>query len=130
MLGIFGRANKFQKLDGKARVFGVRKDNKQVAVSAELLRSHHFVVLSQFETPVVLTESEGGAVQAYTLDREVDIDSIGQKNGLIIDHTTGRKWRTASGKSVDGSPDLERVPVMTSFWFAWISFFPHTHLVK
>lgn len=40
-------------------------------------------------------------------------------------------WNACTGKVLsEKGEDLVMVPIVTSYWFAWLSFFPDTGLIK
>jgi hypothetical protein len=50
---------------------------------------------------------------------------------LLEDTQTGSTWRAISGECIDGElkgSQLEMLPAMTGFWFAWSRFYPETDL--
>ncbi len=134
-LGIFGRQNSYQRLDGKDKVVGLRLAEGPVAVSMSYLDKHKFALIGK-ESPVVvgLTKS-GEGVAAYRLPLGVSADIVSVDDGVltVVGDGEGKpvSWDLSTGHSpADGSVRLEQVPVITSFWFAWVSFFADTELVK
>ena len=131
-LGIFGRVNDFKRLPGKAYVFGVRDAKKQVAVAKEYLETNKFVLLEQFDPPLLMVydktrESivayDAGSFSAYKVNKGMIHATQGD--------TLSMKWDAATGRALDSScDDLKTAPVITSYWFAWTSFFPETELIK
>lgn len=133
-IGIFGRVETFEKLVPKARIFGVRVDNHQSAVSLEYLEANRYAVLPLASITIIVTyDKPSETVNAFKLegitlaeipDLLVTDSKISLKDGSAI-------WEVSTGKLLSGSgSDLESVPVITAFWFAWASFFPGSDLVK
>ncbi len=92
--GIFERADTFNKLGGKELVFGIRHDDKIVAVSKDyLIKNKSYSFKSGELTVVIDFDNESNTVIAY--------------------------------EKKDNKP----VGVVTSYWFAWISFFSETELI-
>jgi len=135
-LGIFGRVDDFQRLPGKALVYGLRIGNRQVAITLERLEKDGTVVVRGGDLPVVVTfDAEGATVKAYyvpipEVDKERDLKA---KDGRLMLDGTALSWSLATGKpSSDsrGLEELEPLPILSSYWFAWISFFPETELIQ
>lgn len=132
-LSMFGRVDNFQRLRGKDVVYGVRMDGRQTAVAKDLIASKHLVILDQFTTPVVVTgDSTGSSVAAFLLpvgrQRISELEVVGD---TLILGSGDESWNARTGKSqsVRGG-DLAPVPITSVYWFAWVSFFPETELVK
>jgi len=138
-LGIFGRADTFTKLDGKDFVYGLRLKDSAVAVAASYLEEHRFAVVGT-DRPVIVALSDEGGVTAHELAMTpgTDVAYLVAENGLLV-------LRTKTGGSDDsrvvldlrtGVPpgdsemSLTLYPVVTAYWFAWVSFFGETELVK
>jgi hypothetical protein len=127
-LGIFGRENNYDDLNGKDIVFGIRYNDKKAAVAKSYLRDKRFALLTAFDKP-----ESGNTVAALVLDSP-GMDNpekiIFEKNRIsTIDKKYRWDSRTGAGIS-QNTPNLPALPVLTSYWFAWISFFPDTDLVK
>ncbi len=137
-LGVFGRQNNFKRLDGKAIVYGVREADRQAAVSRKFLVQNEFALLKQFEPPIVVTYDPGGAgVAGFVLPEDPrDLEArLSVSDGRIQLHAPGRdqryQWDAFTGKPLDANFEpLEPVALQSAYWFAWVSFFPHTDLVK
>ncbi len=129
-LGIFGRANTFTKLPGKAVVYGLRLGGEALAVAERYLAEQGFAVTSLSETPVIITyDPVGNAVAAFQLPAR-EIDTVTVEDGWIIYHNE-RTWQATTGAAAQPhEADLETLPLISGFWFAWVSFFPNTQLVK
>lgn len=133
-LGIFGRENNYYELDGKDRVFGLRLDDRELAVSTEYLSRNRFLVISDNSIPVVITYNSkgktGAAFSLYGIDKN-SLSGLKIKDGKIIITGTSAQWDADTGNIISGEGEnLDLYPLITSYWFAWISFFPDTELVK
>ncbi len=110
--GIFNRADTFNKLGGKELVFGIRHGDKIVAVSKDyLIKNGQYAFKSGASTILVVYDNKSETIAAYETDYKL-ID------GKLSDKVNKSKLYTFSS-----------VPVVTSFWFAWISFFSDTELI-
>lgn len=133
-LGIFGRANNFQKLDGKDKVFGLRLGKRQVAVPEDYLLRNRFAVVSATNPPIIVTyDVDSKTVAAFALPEymQTDLENIRIEDNTLFLPGDNAAWdsRTGRVKSGDAEP-LELIPAISAYWFAWISFFPDTELIK
>ncbi len=133
-LGIFGRVDKYRRLRGKDKVVGIRIDNQQAALAMKLLRRKGMVVVDKFEPPIVVTHNDStGSISAFSLG-SLPSDmrkKLKFKDGRIIVKKTDVAFDPVTGVIVSGEGDnLESLPFTTAYWFAWVSFFPDTKLMK
>jgi len=131
-LGMFGRANNYSRLDGKEIVFGLRLTNGNIAITRDYLIDNGHVIMSEKPYQVIVTyNSEGNAVSAFSLKgmSENQIRDLKFEKGLIAIANSEWDGGTGLGRS-EGAADLMPIPVITAYWFAWVSFFPETELVK
>lgn len=133
-LGIFGRADNFARLRGKDQVFGLRLSDKTIAVSKDYLIKNGFVTLADGDTPVVLSyDNNSKTAVAFALNGvdAVDPTKLKVKGNRILPGEGKSSWHAATGRSNSAdTPNLTMIPVITAYWFAWISFFPNTELIK
>ncbi len=133
--GVLGETNPDSRLYAKEMVVGI--------AGAETHRAYSYRDLR--ELPVVNDNLEG---QAIVVTVNVDVLATGvyyrspggrsltfeqspEDPLLMVDGETGTVWQKASGLAISGSlrgTQLERVPFMTAFWFAWTDFNPDTEL--
>lgn len=117
-LGLFGRLDNFEQLPGKAIVYGINWQGKQVALSHDYLNSNGYVVLENFTSPmIVVYKQEPFSMEAY-VQEELDTSGGVQQIEQLM----------ANG-SFDYS-DWKKVSIVSAYWFAWMSFFPNTELIK
>ncbi len=133
-LGIFGRADNFQKLNGKDKVFGLRFGEKEIAVSEAYLHKHGYALIENESSPVVITYgSDGMTAVAFVLTEfnQADLKSLKIDSNRISLPNRQVAWDGRTGKTLSGSAEyLRMVPVITAYWFAWAGFFPDTELIK
>jgi len=135
-LGIFGRVDDFKRLPGKTLVYGLRLKDRQVAVSLDKLEKDNLVLIDgNGRSLIVAYNPKGGTVVAYQLPASVSVRTsdfkieegrIGSTDGVTM-------WSLATGEPVAGSSGVEKLhplPILSSYWFAWISFFPETELIR
>ncbi|UCD95615.1 MAG: DUF3179 domain-containing protein [Candidatus Zixiibacteriota bacterium] len=133
-LGIFGRPDNFQRLGGKDKVIGLRLGDNQTAVSEDYLQTNGYAVIPEAKPPVVITfDSETRTAAAFLLPGTgpTGATKIRVETGRILLPGKNISWDAKTGRVVEGGgDDLKMVPAITSYWFAWISFFPSTRLIK
>jgi hypothetical protein len=133
-LGIFGRVNNFERLPGKDKVFGIRQGNQQVAVAEAYLVERGYATIADLPDPVVITyvENSGTAVAfAFTDEQNEAIKHLKVDSNRITVSDDQLAWDALTGKLIEGNgEDLALVPTMSAYWFAWLSFFPKTELIK
>jgi len=133
-LGIFGRANTFEKLGGKDLIFGLRLGEKQVAISRAYLETHGSALIASASPPALVTYNKtGNTVAAFSLTgfTNIDLGYLTITDSTIVLRGNDTTWDTRTGRTIKGeAKNLPAIPVITSFWFAWISFFPQTELIK
>lgn len=132
------------------RVVGVREDEVARAWSLEAI-SGEIAAATNTElgdTPLVILWSAGqsSALEAPQIAAGRDVGSVGVfspvvdgrtltfsvENGSFVDGETGTIWditgRAVSGEFAD--VQLERVPHLDTFWFAWSTYAPGTDLIE
>ncbi len=139
-LGVFGRPNNFEKLDGKDLVYGLRLGSHEVAISADYVRKNEYAVVhDSTRGPVVVTFEVGSStVAAFLIDVNLPLkrESITVEDNKLklierfARNETAVVWDARTGTPLkETKKNLEQVPVITAYWFAWVSFFPETGLV-
>lgn len=133
-LGMFGRVDDYERLKGKDKVFGIRADEQQVAVSEAYLIKNGFALIPSLPDPVVVTfDADGGTVAAFAFSGKQKAAVKGLKvDGDRMIAPGGRAvWSARTGELLEGNgEDLAVAPTMSAYWFAWLSFFPNTELIK
>jgi len=133
-LGIFGRVDKYRKLKGKEMVVGIRSGDKQLAVTAKLLKSKKTIISDHLSPAVLLTGDESGrTISAFSLEQfeQEQAKHIKLADGHLVLKNTDLTLDAQTGILLSGDGDnLKTIPFTTCYWFAWISFFPDTKLVK
>ena len=132
-LGIFGRVDNFKRLKGKDIVYGIRLADGEVAFSKELLIKNGFSIYLVSDFAIIITyNSHAKSVAAFKISKPSS--EIYVENNDIVFKTHGNtkdRWDAQTGNSKNpGNKDLEPFPVVTSYWFAWASFFPGSELIK
>ncbi len=132
-LGIFGRADNFQKLDGKDKVFGLRLGERQVAVSEDYLVKNRLTIVSGTNPPIIVTyDVDSKTVAAFALRNhsQTDLVNIRIEDNTLFLSGDNAAWDSRTGRVKSGDVDsLDPVPAISAYWFAWISFFPDTELI-
>lgn len=133
-LGIFGRIDNFSRLGAKEKIFGLRLETREVAVSKlYLFRNHYRIINIEMDRILINYNPDTETVTAYylpqsrteqNLEFQVTDSTISQVSSDLI-------WSLSKGQVIKGSGRaLRPVPVITAFWFAWVSFFPQTELIN
>ena len=108
-LGIFGRVDNFERLAGKDKVYGIRFDNSETAVAENYLAENGYAVVKNGSKRIYVSYDSGShSVAAFDLP-----DSV-----------------KASGKINIQEFSANSYPILSAYWFAWVSFFPETELIK
>jgi len=133
-LGIFGRINNFTRLKAKDKIFGLRLENSEIAISKEFLaRSRYKIIESANSRILIYYIADRETVKAYYLpaiENEINPEFEISDNSISMDHND-LEWSLSRGEIIKGDgPGLRPAPVTTAFWFAWVSFFPQTKLIK
>jgi len=133
-LGVFGRVDNFERFPAKEHVFGLRLANMNVAISKEYLATKSFVFVQNSPTGVlVVFDKHSNTVSAFDVPGEFK-DAVVAEGEIRLDSTVWNASKgvlISTGGSIEGSGEnLDQVPVITAFWFAWASFFPETELIK
>ncbi len=135
-LGIFGRVDDFRRLPGKALVYGLRLEDRQVAISLEKLEADGLIVIDGDGQPIVVAyESESGTAMAYQMPSSASgkaSDFLIKGDRIEVDDGA-MSWMLATGAPAgesSGSEILRLLPILSSYWFAWVSFFPETELIQ
>mgnify|MGYP006277955379 CR=1 FL=1 len=132
-LGVFGRANDFDRLPGKALVWGLRLESGPIAVAQTLLDSVRWVLIDDSRPPVaVVSDTAGHTVAAFDLSglQPAEVERLGLINDQLVLAGGDRRWNPISGRALGGGSELKPLPLISAYWFAWASFFPETRLIK
>lgn len=133
-IGIFGRANQFERLDGKDKIFGIRRGSQALAISEAYLTEHAYAIVDKLSTPILVTFDPGSqTVAAFSLDHfsKNELTRLQVTREATIDPTNDRKWNNRTGVALtEDTENLELLSVTSAFWFAWVTFFPDTELVR
>ena len=124
-LGILGRADRFTRLDAKALVYGLRLPDQEVAIARDYLLEHgSAVVETEAMTVWVAFDSTKQTVTAEGMRWDEVSWDTGKVKAEVDDLAVAQHG--FMGKEIN----MEPVPIITAYWFAWASFFPETELVK
>jgi hypothetical protein len=127
-LGIFGRVDSFESFPAKEYVFGLRLSGKNVAVSKRYLTENSFAFIQNNPLSVlVVFDKNSNTVSAFYASGEF-------KNAKVVEgkiELGNTVWKAGTGVLLKGDGEnLDQVPIITAFWFAWASFFPETELIE
>jgi len=133
-LGIFGRQDNFDELDGKDQVFGIRLGDWALAVSVDYLkRQRYFIINEDIGSAIIIFNHENKTATAFSLMglKAKERGKIKLTDDYSMLSVEGQRWNATTGQLIeeDGN-NLPILPITPAFWFAWISFFPETELIK
>jgi hypothetical protein len=132
------------------RVVGVTTDESARAWTLEAISGDQVAATNSTvgEVPVVVFWSEGqsSALESDTIAAGRDVGSVGVfspiadgtpltfsvVDGEFVDDQTGSTW-SITGQATSGElseTQLERIPHLDTFWFAWSTYAPGTDLVE
>ncbi len=124
-IGIFGHKFESEELGTKAQALGVRIGREAVALPlAEVQKAAASKVEFTDKVAVVFYDPATGDAFAYSTSAD-----NARKGKLTVEINGDVKF---NGKTITpaafraGQEGFEPMPVITTFWFAWKSFFPHT----
>jgi hypothetical protein len=123
----FGTTSTDGRLAANALVVGLELDGTVRAYPIDDLEAPINDVVGT--TPVVIFPTDGGAVAYRASVDGVPLVFAAGADG-IVDEDTGSRW-TSDGMAIVGGlagTRLERVPMRTTFWFAFIGAFPETEI--
>ena len=113
--------------DGAAKAYPFRHLNAQPLLNDTFQRVELLVVFSPDDATVAIFDREVGG-RALTFEQASGEDAAGLALALR-DRETGSVWSGRSGEAVSGElagEQLELLPSLQVFWFAWSDFFPQT----
>jgi len=132
-LGIFGRIGSFTRLEAKEKIFGIRLDNSEVAVTEAFMAQNRYRLIETENGIILIYYHPGsGTVNAFDLPSSWSdsIDDIHVGESSISFGNETNAWSLSTGHVISGGGNsLSPVAVITAFWFAWVSFFPETELI-
>lgn len=135
--GLFGTRGD-ERLGGKDKVVGIHEAGEAVAIPQPLLEKKTVVQFSLAGKPMVVMYAPGEETPAvYRAVAEGRTLSFRARKGggqtVIEDIETGSVWSPLEGKAVIGpleGKQLERVPYLHSFWYAWSAYRPETRVIS
>ena len=136
-VGLFWSKNGDKRLPAKELVFGIARDDGQVAVPLTMLQERFVVNAMTFEGPTVFFSPVGEqAVGAFSRDvdgRALTFDSVGTSGAREVrDVETGSRWAWDRGICVQGPLEgrrLEPLAGTLAFWAIWARHYPQTRIL-
>ena len=136
-MGISGQQQPDARLPGKALVVTLREGNDALAVPIQRLARTPLHETTVAGKPLAIVFNSGSRT-ARVFDRNVagraldfEIARRGQEDVILRDKQTGSEWSGLTGKAVKGElagQQLESVPYMMNFWWAWAAYNPRTRI--
>ena len=134
--GVLGESNLDTRLHKKELVVGVVGEETVRGYAERHLQLQGALNDTLDGREILVTMDGESAVVAVfdrTLDGAVLLFEAAQELDLMTDRQTGSTWDRVSGRAVSGQlvgSQMERVPFVESFWFAWTDFYPRTELYE
>lgn len=124
-MGFRGIENLDRRLPGKELVIGVVIDKKATAIPLGLLKEKGVVTAKLDGKDIALfVNVDLGLYGAVLLPDGVTISKV---DGRTLVGSDGRTWSAIDGKG--SSSNLEMLPALRSFWFAWGDHYPESGLI-
>ena len=136
-----------ERLDPKARVLGLERAGRAVAVPFAVLEERLVVPLELDGQPLVVFWQPGtsstldaaeiasgrdvGAAAAYVPSIDGRALTFEARDGAIVDRETGSTWSVLGAATAGPWAGARLTPVVArdALWFAWSAFYPATELV-
>lgn len=108
------------------------------AVTNTELRGRPLVILwmagqaTALEAPQIVSGRDVGSVGVFAPTVDGEVLTFGVEGGAFLDTQTSSTW-DITGRATDGplqGSQLERVPHLDTFWFAWSTYAPGTDLIE
>lgn len=129
-VGIFRSNWLTKRMPGKTLVYGIALGSHAAAMTVERLNAEGVMNLRLGEQPVVVVAAvDGGRAYLSILDTKPLSFRQDKKTGEVRDVDTGSLWNLEQGVAVEGSlkgKKLSALPLTSTYWFAWSSYFPNT----
>jgi len=133
-LGILGRIDTFTRLGAKETVYGIRVKQHEVAVSKIFLTENPLYIYNISDQNILIYfQSSGETVIAFKLpfSKKLSQEEFQLDDRSIFLSKTNTRWNILTGQVLSGpGKPLQEVPVISAFWFAWVTFFPETDLIQ
>lgn len=136
-LGIAGTQNPDPRLRGKEKVVTLRIGEEALAVSLNALQRVSFHETQVGGVPVVIVLNTGASNTPGVFDRRADgrvLDfelHVRGREVVLRDKQTGTQWSGLTGKAQRGElsgRQLQPLPHMVNYWFAWVAYNPRTRV--
>ena len=136
--GLFPPENRNDKLGNKDLVIGVTLGDKQKAYPLKRKgwkteeKGKWRVVEDNIGKIPVVVYHDPDHFTSSVFKRKVGEKVIrfsGVAEGMIANDTDGRSWNLVTGRGSDGT-ELEAVPHLNIYWFAWVDFYPGATLYE
>lgn len=120
-----------KRLKNKQEILALRLPeypNEQVAISTKFLKKHPIHIEKIGDQKLLILTDKSGANRVY--DPE-GLNFARYDQDIQVIDTSGEKWVLYENKLISSEGRvLTGIPAHRAFWFAWVSAFPNTRLVK
>ncbi|MCL6480269.1 MAG: DUF3179 domain-containing protein [Firmicutes bacterium] len=126
------------RLGGKEMVIGLHEAGDAVAIAVARLKTEPLVNTKLNRKPVIVFYAIGAQTAAvfrpFAGGRWLNFRLVRRKGSVHLeDAETGSQWSPLEGRAISGplaGTQLERVPYLHSFWYAWSAYRPQTRLLR
>lgn len=130
-IGIFGSNFEDSIFASKDIIYGMKSGDVRLAVKSEYLNEKRVILATLGNQKILLIKGEDNSVAGYKIPEYLkDIAvSFPDENSTVIntDNDDFGELKFRGTTQISGK-DLEKFPVITSFWFAWKTFFPKSEV--
>lgn len=135
--GLFGTRGD-SRLEGKTLVLGIHSGEEAIAIPLATLEKKLLLEITLAGQPIVVSYSRANQTpavfRARVDDRTLSFRLISKgEETFLEDAGTRSLWLPLEGRAVRGpltGKQLEPVPYMRSYWYAWSAYRPKTRLVQ
>ncbi len=135
--GLFGTRGD-SRLEGKTLILGIESGEEAVAIPLATLEKKLLLEITLAGQPIVVSYSRASLTPAVFRarldDRTLSFRLVSkEKETFLEDAGTHSLWLPLEGRAVQGpltDKQLEPVPYMRSYWYAWSAYRPKTSLVQ
>lgn len=135
--GLFGTQGD-GRLGGKEMIVGLEEAGDAVAIPVSRLENERLVSTELNGKPVVVfyaaEERTAAVFRPMAGGRRLSLRLVRREGRTwLADAETGSQWAPLEGRAVRGplaGAQLERLPYLHSFWYAWSAYRPQTRLLR
>lgn len=137
-IGLAPQKHRDRRIPPKDQVVGLKLGEEAKAFPFRYMGNFSIINDRLGEVRIVVTYSKGRKT-AIVFNRTVDGRDLSFEkaedagDSYMRDKETNTLWLVLTGEAVEGrlkGKNLQQIPAMVSFWFAWIDYFPETKVFQ